>query len=267
MVPATASVVWSDGQLHLGDVADELEVDLGLLLGMSPVVHVERGLLAREHAQVLCEAAALLGYEGLSPGRVEDAVRELPVPAAAVVVVPTAEHHRATPAGTSWRLVELPPRAESVGDVDLVVSPLPRSGLPEVASLVLWDDTELAAAAAVHPDGVRPGVDSLLRLDGNGHVARAGDAALVARVGGELLTPRLADGAPRTAWRHVLLDGVHETSLAVDLLTTATSIALLGPAGSVRAVRSLDARPLAELDLADEQRARLDVVRDREARP
>ena len=83
----------------------------------------------------------------------------------------------------------------------------------------------------------------------------------------ERCPPRLADGAPCTAWRHVLLDGVHETPLTIDALATAGSIALLGPAGVVRAVRSLDGRALAELDLAEDLHGRLDALRGAGGRP
>ena len=266
MESATASVVWSDGRLlDDGEVPDQVEIELGLLLGMSPVVHVAHGVLADEHAAVLHDAATVLGYDGPSIGQVADRVRGLGTSRAALAVVPTADHHRAMPAGSAWRLVEVDApddRAAAPVDpepVDVVTSPFARRALPEVASIVLCDDAEQAAAALRQPGGPVD-VGALLRRDGDGHVARVGDAAVFARVDGRVVTARLADGAPRTAWRAVLLDGVHETSLTVDALHGAISLALLDPDGSVRTVRSVDGVVIDDAELAVELRSRLDAV-------
>jgi branched-subunit amino acid aminotransferase/4-amino-4-deoxychorismate lyase len=265
MVSATAAVVSPDGHLHRDrDLPDALAVELGLLLGMSPVVHVEPGVLVDEHAAVLCEAAHVLGYEGAALAAVTEELRVMLASgsgSSAVALVPTAAHHRATPPGRAWRLQVLAPcDTEPASPVDLVVSPFARRALPEVASLVLQADAEHEAAAALHPGGaVDPA--ALVRVDGAGHVARVGDSAVFARIARRIVTPRLADGAPRTAWRAALLDGVHETTLTLDELAGATSIVCLSPAGAVRPVRSIDGLVHHDESLADELDERLASLR------
>jgi len=263
MVSATAAVVCSDGHLHRdGELPDGLEVELGLLLGMSPAVHVEPGVLVEEHATVLCAAAQVLGYDGTTVGEVAD---ELRVAAGSgpfvAALVPSAAHHRATPPGRTWTLVRLTPLdAEPGSPLELVVSPFARRALPEVASLVLHTDAEHAAAAALHPDGaVDPA--TLLRVDGAGNVARAGDRSVFARVDGQVVTPRLAHGAPRTAWREALLDGVHEAALTPEQLAAATSIVCLAPQGTLRAVASIGGTAVPDVSLADELGERLASLR------
>ena len=265
MVSATAAVVCSDGHLHRdGDLPDGLEVELGLLLGMSPVVHVEPGVLIDEHAAVLCDAAQVLGYEGAMLAAVTDELHVMLASASgpsAVALVPIAAHHRATPPGRAWRLQRVAPlAAEPASPIELVLSPFARRALPEVASLVLQADAELEAAAALHPGGaVDPA--ALLRVDGAGHVARVGDATVFARVEGQVVTPRLADGAPRTAWRAALLDGVHETALTPEQLATASSIVCLTPQGTPCAVASIDGTAVPDQSLADELDDRLASLR------
>jgi branched-chain amino acid aminotransferase len=137
-----------------------------------------------------------------------------------------------------------------------------RNQTSPAAAIVLRDDAELRAGAVDSPE-----VD--LTLWGNlaDRVACVDQHALFARVDGQLVTPPLADGAPRTAWRHALLTGpgAVEAPLALPgLVATVDALALLSPWGEPAPVASLAGEPVdaaASAALVDELRERSEDLR------
>jgi hypothetical protein len=258
------------------------QVLLGIALGLSPLVCSRRGVLLAGHADELAHAASVLGYDGVTAEDMRTRLAAVEHDRFVAALVPTPDAHKAMPPRSSWSLEiaaggsdrpdphdrldrldqcdgpDAPGQLAAAGELRLLVSPHRRNHTSPASSLVLADDTELWAAVLHHPAGAGPlpalGIDSLVRLNLQDHVACVGHPAVVVRSAGRLLTPPVTDGAPRTAWRRELVRtaGVAEVSLRLEDLFRADAVACVDPWGEVHAVVSIDDREYGERSLAKE---------------
>lgn len=228
--------VWFDGELvAAGAVPSELGVLMGTALGISPACQLRGDALLDEHVALLAQGADVLGYEGVDDAELLGALGAVPSTPVVVALVPGPAAHRATPPGAEWALVRWHGEERPAGAVDAVVSPSPRNHLSPAAGVLLLDDTELLAgarAARAH------GRDACVWLDLDGRLSCLDQGALVLRVDGRLVTPSVACGAIRTAWRDALVGrgALEECELVLDDLRRVASAACLQPWGAVQPV-------------------------------
>ncbi|CAN5513015.1 hypothetical protein BH10ACT3_BH10ACT3_12650 [soil metagenome] len=246
MASATASLVWSEGDLYAVDEApDEVRTLMGSVLGLSPAVHVTPGVLLGTQVRILAIAATSLGYTGYDAAQVAAQLEELDEPSL-VALVPAPDSHKAMPPGEAWSVrteTFLPPSqlgaAAEPDGLRLATSPFRRNHTNPAASVQLMDDTELWAGAVRRDD-----VDATLWLNLSEHVAGVDQHALLAVVDGALVTPSPEHGAVRTAWRQAMVidSGATEVPLGLDDLFRADAVVCLTTWGDVVAVASLDGR-------------------------
>lgn len=248
--PAT-SLVWADGQIFDGEeLPDQVRVDLGRLLGMSPVVYLNGPENLETQIEVLLRSAAVLGYTGLNPAAVESQLNEafaaLPDGCVVAALIPGPSSHKAAPPGDDWFLVTDSFEVESSNsELKLAFSPNPRNHHGPVANVLLLDDLELGISRlgpGISRDlrhGAEPGrsrsdmADALIHLNLDGRVACVDQSALVISEDGSEFTPPLIDGAIETGWRRraVLSGRLVEARISPQRILDADRVACLTPWG------------------------------------
>ncbi len=237
--PAT-SLVWADGQIFDGAGSPEqLQVDLGRLLGISPAVYLQGTENLADQVEVLGRSAAVLGYREFDATliRKQAAVEVAAHPDDILVaaLLPGLTSHKAAPPGTDWFLrVEHFEVQPSSGDLELGFSPLPRNHLSPSANLLLLDDLELGFVP-------RGSADALIWLNRDGQVACVDQSAVVILEDGAWFTPPLSDGAIETGFRQraVTSGRVIESPISPQRLLDAESVAVLTPWGQRVGVSSI----------------------------
>ncbi|GEM_PF-1253216 len=278
-----AAAYWIEGQIYQADsLSPESETQMGLLLGISPVVYVQAQeaapvqakvqaqVQASEHAQVLEWAARTLGYTGFDVAEVTKSITAALAAAAhaagqvrtagaqlssslagqgsyfAVALVPSAKSHKAAPPGTDW-LLQIsgftPQLNSSLAHADEL-----RVGL----SSYRRNHSSPACNLLLEQDGEllagqshRPQTNATLWLNVDNNVALIDQHCVVAVLqDGSEVTPPLSDGALHTAWRQALLAGsaVSERSLSLAELLGAKSVSGLTPWGQTLSVASIEDR-------------------------
>lgn len=218
----------------------ELAVRFGTALGISPVCYLKEHALLAQHLDVLEHAAAALGYTGFDAATVGGAVTACDAPESVVVLVPTPADHKAGAPGDDWMVVVEPCAAPVTSTpLHLTVSRHRRSHRSPTSTALLLGDAELRAGTR---EAAATGRDDVVWLNLDEVVACVGAGVLVAEIGGEVVTPRRADGVPDSAWRTAVLEqgAAVEARIPVDDLRAARSVAGLWPWGSVQPVAAID---------------------------
>jgi branched-subunit amino acid aminotransferase/4-amino-4-deoxychorismate lyase len=269
------AMFWVDGQTQTADsLSRAASAQLGLLLGISPVVYVALAVDQEDaltslnvdiaaHMQVLDLAALTLGFSGFDAAeaiaKIHGAQRSASVKAArhsgagagflAVALVPDANSHKAAPPGANWflQLSEFtPPRLlapESEGGLRVAQSSYRRNQSSPSACLLLEQDAELLAGRALVGEA-----DATLWLNLDGHVACVDQhCVFVSQADGSVMTPPLQDGALNTAWRteRIAVLGAVERSITLADLDNAESVDCITAWGEALRVGSFAGRVFA----------------------
>jgi branched-subunit amino acid aminotransferase/4-amino-4-deoxychorismate lyase len=241
----------------------DLAIRFGTSLGLSPVCYLRENLLLVEHLDVLGRSADALGYSTLDTNAARDAITTIDTPGSVVALIPTPVDHKAAAPGADWMLVTRPFVAPDASvPLRLCVSRHRRNHRSPTINALLLGDGELLAGTR---EATSIGYDEVVWLNLDDAVSCIGAGALVADLGGRIVTPRLTDGVPESAWRAVVVDvgDVVDARVELDDLRSASAVACVWPWGSVQAVEMIDDTAYADGSLAPRIAATIAAVAGR----
>lgn len=238
MTSPSTSLVWADGKLVDGtELTYEIKVEMGRLLGMSPVVYLRGTEQLETQVDVLELGAKSLGYLDFDPAAILAeliiAIEEHSSDLLVASLMPGPTSHKAAPPGVDWFLhvEEFMPHCLAAEPFSLAVASSVRDNCSPSANVLLLDDLELAL-------GSRMDSNAMLWLNIEGNVACADQSAVLVTERDFTYTPPLSDGAIESGWRRsaIASGAAVEASISPERLRAAQEVVLITPWGERVAV-------------------------------